>query len=155
MPTSGPGSSRRRHPGLGFTLLELLLVIAIAAIAAGGVAFALRDSGLHQLERDGERLAALLESARARSRATGVPVRWVLLPDGFRFEGMGGADDAAQAWQLPGTVVDAPGIVLLGPEPILPPLSIGLSAPGHRLRVSTDGLRPFAVRSDGAEGGSP
>ena len=36
----------------GFTLLELLLVVAIIAVASAGVSFALRDSGQTQLERE-------------------------------------------------------------------------------------------------------
>src|SRR3954467_8556222 len=71
----------------GFTLLELLVVVAIIAIASAGVSFALRDSQATQLEREAQRLAALLESARAQSRATGVPVRWRATEGGFRFEG--------------------------------------------------------------------
>ena len=67
--------ARRTRNAYGFTLLELLVVISIMAIATAGVGLALRDSGQTQLEREGERLAALLDSARARSRASGVPVR--------------------------------------------------------------------------------
>lgn len=137
-----------RSTATGFTLIELLLVVAIIAIAAGGVGLALRDSDANRLERDAERLAAVLESARAQSRASGVPVRWVASSDGFRLEGLGHEAQGLQTWQLSGLVVLAPQSVLLGPEPILEPLSIELSAPGHRLRVATDGLRPFSVRAD-------
>jgi general secretion pathway protein H len=151
MPTSAPGSSARRSSGAGFTLLELLLVVAIIAIAAGGVGLALRDSEAHQLERDAERLAALLESARSQSRATGVPVRWLGSAEGFRFEGLDGEPPGLQPWKLAGLVVQSPRTVLLGPEPILEPVTIQLSAPGHSLRVSTDGLRPFAVRTEASD----
>ncbi|MDO9165761.1 MAG: prepilin-type N-terminal cleavage/methylation domain-containing protein, partial [Rhodoferax sp.] len=51
----------------GFTLLELLVVVAIMAMASAGVGFAMRDSSQVQLDREAQRLAALLESARARS----------------------------------------------------------------------------------------
>ena len=71
------GETSRRRANAGFTLLELLVVVTIVALVSAGVGFAVRDSSQVQLERDGERLAALLESARARSRVTGVPVRWV------------------------------------------------------------------------------
>ena len=44
--------ARPRVPApLGFTLLELLLVVAIIAVASAGVSFALRDSGQRSEER--------------------------------------------------------------------------------------------------------
>ena len=82
-----PGRSRAAAQG-GFTLLELLVVISIMALATAGVGLAMRDGGQTQLEREAARLAALLESARAQSRAGGIPVRWRALPGGFRFEGL-------------------------------------------------------------------
>mgnify|MGYP003620647923 FL=1 len=79
----------------GFTLLELLVVISIMALATAGVGLAMRDGGQTQLEREAARLAALLESARAQSRAGGIPVRWRALPGGFRFEGLPRSAQAA------------------------------------------------------------
>jgi general secretion pathway protein H len=67
----------------GFTLLELLVVVAIMAIATAGVSLALRDSSQTQLEREAQRLAALLESARAHSRMSANPVRWRATATGF------------------------------------------------------------------------
>ena len=72
----------------GFTLLELLVVVSIMALATAGVGLALRDGSQQSLEREGERLAALLESARAQSRASGVLVRWRAVEGGFRFDGL-------------------------------------------------------------------
>src|SRR5437763_1618919 len=74
--------------GVLAALIVLLVVVAIIAIATAGVSFALRDSGESQLEREGQRLAALFESARAQSRSTGVPVRWSVVAGGFRFDGV-------------------------------------------------------------------
>ena len=142
---------RRRARGLGgFTLLELLVVLSIMALATVGVGLSMRDGTQAQLERDAERLAALLESARAQSRASGVPVRWLALPEGFRFDGLPSQHPLPTRWLDPSTGVRGPGTLLLGPEPLIGPQQVILTQsdhPEHALRVATDGLRPFTVSS--------
>ncbi|MES2939262.1 MAG: prepilin-type N-terminal cleavage/methylation domain-containing protein [Pseudomonadota bacterium] len=131
----------------GFTLLELLIVVAIMAIATAGVSFALRDSAVSQLERDADRLAALLESARAQSRTLGVPVRWRAVEGGFRFEGLP-PKTLPDHWLSDTTSAVPSAPLVLGPEAVIGPQSVVLvsqAAPGRSLRVATDGLRPFAV----------
>jgi general secretion pathway protein H len=149
MPTSAPGSngigSRRRASG--FTLLELMVVVAIVAIASAGVALVLRDATGASLEREGQRLGALLESARAKSRLTGTPVRWVADPEGFHFEGLA-TDTLPHAWLAPETRVVGRAVLLLGPEPIIGPQAVVITSTEHPeqvLRIATDGVRPFAV----------
>lgn len=155
MQISAAGSPR--HRSAGFTLLELLVVMAIVAMVSAGVGFAMRDTAQVQLDRDAERLAALLESARARSRVMGVPVRWRASASGFRFEGLAPAELPEQ-WLDPDTGVAGSGGMsgpesaglLLGPEPIIGPQAVVLvsrSKPGQRVRVATDGVRPFAVQA--------
>ena len=134
----------------GFTLLELLVVISIMALATAGVGLALRDGGQTQLEREAVRLAALLESARAQSRAGGLPVRWRAVPQGFRFEGLPPSAQAAlpRQWLDAGTSVRGPAMLLLGPEPLIGPQQVLITHqlhPERVLRIATDGVRPFSV----------
>ncbi len=153
MQTSVAGSRNGRNAG--FTLLELLVVVAIVAMASVGVGFAMRDTSMVQLDREALRLAALLESARARSRVSGVPVRWHASAEGFRFEGLA-ASDLPQQWLDADTragAADGAGdtpTLLLGPEPIIGPQQLVLvsrSHPGKSVRLATDGLRPFALQA--------
>jgi general secretion pathway protein H len=156
MRTSAPGnepgrlstaSGRPARPGAGFTLLELLVVLSIIAIATMGVSFALRDASGAQLEREAQRLAALLESARAQSRLSGQPVRWVAGDGAFRFEGLP-KDALPTTWLAPSTQVQGTSVLFLGPEPIIGPQAVVLTSSEHperSLRIVTDGLRPFGV----------
>lgn len=140
LPPGGRGSR-------GFTLIELLVVVAIIAIASAGVSLALRDSGATQLEREAQRLAALLESGRAQSRSTGVPVLWTPTEGGFRFDGAP-AGLLPQRWLADTTQVRGSVTLQLGPEPIIGRQEVVLEStalPGRSLRVATDGLRPFAI----------
>ena len=145
---------RRSAAQWGFTLLELLIVISIMALATAGVGLAMRDGGQTQLEREAARLAALLESARAQSRAGGIPVRWRAVPQGgFRFEGLPPSAQAAlpSQWLDAGTTVRGQAVLVLGPEPLIGPQQVLIthqSYPDRTLRVGTDGVRPFSVESE-------
>lgn len=132
----------------GFTLLELLIVIAIMAIATAGVGLALRDSSDTQLEREAQRLAVLLESARAQSRMTAGPVRWRPTATGFAFDGLAPDSSIPTGWLGQDVRSAGAGAVLLGPEPVIGPQRIRLvsiSQPTHSVTLATDGVRPFAV----------
>ena len=133
----------------GFTLLELLLVVAIIAVASAGVSFSMRDSAQTQLEREAVRLAALLESGRTRSMASGVPVRWRTTETGFTFDGLP-TGSLPEAWLSADITAAMPAQIMLGPEPIIARQSVRLvasSQPNRALTVGTDSVRPFSVQA--------
>ena len=179
MPTSVHGSDcpcRRRSgtPGAGFgpmatrgfTLIELLVVLVLVAIGAGVVSLALRDGAATKLEEDGARLTALLEGARAESRAAGVPVHWVPggeeraagdrssaeADDGFRFVGLPASVAMPRHWLEPRVTAQVVGgkYLVLGPDAIVPPQRVVLRLDDRRIEIATDGLAPFAIAADAA-----
>ncbi len=132
----------------GFTLLELLVVLAIVAIASGGVVLSLQDQPQTQLRREAQRLAALLETARAQSRMLGVPVRWRGLTEGFVFDGLPPSTQLPQAWLDPDSAAQGQPVLTLGPEPIIAAQSVVLysrSHPDAQVRLASDGVRAFEI----------
>ncbi len=161
----------------GLTLLELLVVLAIIGVAMAGVSLSLRDSSQTQLEREAQRLVAVLEAARAQSRTSGVALVWQASAEGFVIR-PALAPNAAQgnstatnpiatrneSWLTAGTQatistatasannITPANLVVLGPEPILTPVRMTLSAAAANtsktqpsLSIGTDGLQPFRV----------
>ncbi|MEY2891243.1 MAG: hypothetical protein RJA98_1151 [Pseudomonadota bacterium] len=140
-----------RAAARGFTLIEMLVVMALIAIASGMVSLALRDPAANQLEQEAGRLAALLESARADSRASGLPTTWEprspVAGEDFRFVGLPASSGLPSRWLTPGVGADVLGAraVTLGPEPVIGAQRILLRLDQRRLTLATDGLGPFVV----------
>lgn len=148
------GGEGRQHREQGFTLIELLIVVAIVALAATLATLALRDPDASALEREADRLSALLEAARAESRASGLAVRWVPAPASqaveesaphFRFVGLPAALNLPQRWLTPQVRAEVVGArsLLLGPEPLIGAQRVSLRLGDRRLTLATDGLGPF------------
>ena len=147
----------------GFTLVELLVVLVLIAVAAGAATLALRDGDATRLDREAARLAALLESGRAEARASGVAVRF-RLADGadapragqavnFRFVGLPPQVLAQTHWLDPEVRAEllqsASGgrlaMLRLGPEPLIGAQLVRLHLGRQQRDVATDGLAPFTV----------
>jgi general secretion pathway protein H len=167
MQTSAPGSRlaaahwARCAPARvgGFTLLELLVVMAVIAVGVSLVVLTLPDRDAARLDEEGARLTALLESARAESRTSGVAVVWVpraaddgvFEPQGetihFRFVGLPRGLALPKRWlddRVSAQIVGSSKVVL-GPEAILPAQRVVLTLGERRLELATDGLGPFAL----------
>jgi general secretion pathway protein H len=134
----------------GFTLIELMVVMALIAVAVGMVTLSLRDPAADQLDREAVRLAALLEAGRAESRSAGVPLRFELPTQpgetGFKFVGVVLAGDPLpNQWLAEGVSAEIIGSrsLVLGPEPLIGPQRIVLRLGERNLTLATDGIGPF------------
>ena len=97
------------------------------------------------------RLAMLLGTARAESRATGLPVWWrpadptLAEEGGFSFVGLPAASRLPAGW-LDADVqaeIDGDTRLTLGPEAIIGAQRVWLRLDERRIAVATDGLGPF------------
>lgn len=162
------GNRQASAKASGFTLLELLIVITIIAIGSAGAVFALRDSAATALNREADRVTAVLEAVRAQSRSSGVALAWVAQAEGFAVmpaqnlialriaagqSSLNLPTDTLTPWLAQGTAVQIQSgqrsalALLLGPEPMLPAQSLQLSLGEQRITLSSDGLRPFRMAS--------
>ena len=136
----------------GFTLIELMVVIALIAIASAMASLAMRDPSATRLEHEGARLVALLEAARNEARAAGLVASWEPHAaregaEGFRFVGMPASSRLPSAWLAEGVTAEVVGAraVTLGPEPLIGAQRIVLHLDTQSLVLATDGLGPFVV----------
>jgi general secretion pathway protein H len=146
----------------GFTLLELLIVISIIAMASAITSLAIRDPSATRLQREAERLAALFEVARAQARSLGVAVVWQVPgrrlpgdmrePGDFSFLGLPPGNDIPEHWLEPASAgeinVELPSGqigVVLGPEPVIGAQRLVLRLANQRLVVASDGMAPFHI----------
>lgn len=157
MPMSAPGNKRQGSGRSGgFTLIEVLIVVAMIAIASAAITMAIPDPQAAQLEREAERLAALLESGRAEARASGLNVNWVPVRDdsgdNFRFQGLPPGISLPTRWLGEPVDVEIGGAraLTLGPEPYIGPQRLRLRLGKEQLLLSTNGLAPFALQREAA-----
>jgi len=136
-------------------MIELLVVVALIAIASAVTSLALRDPASTRLEHEGARLVALLEAARTEARASGLAASWEprVEEDGhtsFRFNGLPPTTALPARWLTDGVRADIPGAraVLLGPEPLIGAQTIVLHLDDQTLTLGTDGLGPFVVKTE-------
>lgn len=125
--------SKRRHCALkqtkrsaqGFTLIELVVVLFILAVASAVAVMSLRSSDSQLLLQSAEQLAAVLDSARASARAQSSAVIWTCDPSGITLRGAG--SDASQSkhinWQSARASCN-PEQGVLGADPLIRAQSI-------------------------------
>ncbi len=133
----------------GFTLLELMVVLAIVALLTGVITIQLRPHAPHQLGRESERLAVWLEAARHLARAEGRVLQVRFSAQGAELIGLTDprTPQPSLPWLYPGrTQVRSAQTVWLGPEAMLPAQRLELmmvDEPQWSGGVWTSGLGPW------------
>ena len=126
-----------------------MVVVAIVALATAGVSLSLRDASGQALEREAQRLTALLSAAHAQARTAGVPAYWRATPTGFELAGrthtwLNAGTQAVAEPASPATGTQL-ATLTLGPEPLMAPQRLTLSLEGRSVTLASDGLRPFSM----------
>jgi general secretion pathway protein H len=152
----------RMRPRDGFTLIELMVVVALIAIASAAISLSLRDPTANRLEHEGARLVALLEAARTEARAAGLMASWepgsgTEGVEGFRFKGLPPSSELPSHWLVAGVSAEVAGAraVVLGPEPLIGAQRIVLKMADKQLALTTDGLGPFVVITENVPPAAP
>ena len=132
----------------GFTLVELLMVIAIIGLAAGAVVLSVPDPR-PSVAVDAERFAARLTRAREESLLSNRPVAVEATPTGYAFSVFDGArwtvlDEGPfgpETWTAGTTVAPSAGPVrvVFDPTGVAEPATVTLTRERHSRTVTVDG----------------
>lgn len=152
------------HIPRGFTLLELLVALAIASIMLGIVTLNLMPTAQSKLRDESKRLAFLMENGALASQAGGQPLAWSGTGNSYRFwkrtkEGEWvriEQDKLLRPRTLPEAVfidtvtfdgrrIEPGALVMLSPELAARTFRIDLKSGGHFATVNGDGLGKIHV----------
>ena len=81
-----PGGRRRVNRQMGFTLLEMLVVLLIAGLLVSLTSLAVTRNPRTDLNEEAQRLALLFESAGDEAQVRARPIAWQPFDGGFRFD---------------------------------------------------------------------
>ena len=152
---SGRAASNSAKKRAGFTLVELLMVVAIIGLAAGAVVLAVPDPR-PAVGAEAERFAARLSSARDEAVLSNRPVAVEVTAEGYAFSAFDGrawsplidGPFKREVWQAGTTTGPGEGVrFVFDPTGVADVAGLTLTRDGVRWTVSVDGAGE--VRIDG------
>lgn len=131
----------------GFTLIEILVVIAILGIAAAAAAMSISTSDARLVQEETARLGALFRIAQNEARVSGRTLVWEADREGYRFRPLDAeaarewSDEILRArrWPFPVRAVEGSPIVF-GREPLLEPAQLRIATAEREARLVLDAL---------------
>lgn len=135
MRTSAPGATEPARRGAGFTLVELLAVLAIAGIASAAIVLAIPD-GRGSLAAEAERFAARVDAAQEQAVLESRAIALEVDADGYLFrrrEGVGWRVLRTHRWT--NGAAGAPGQSLFDSTGLVEPLAVELVRGPERARI--------------------
>jgi general secretion pathway protein H len=144
---AGSGLSAR-----GYTLLELLVVIAVLGIVAGMVSLSVAPTEYRKSREEVNRLAVLFRLASDEARISGEPIAWQADTNGYRFvqsDGVRGESDSddplrPRAWPFEVRSLRAPEVVF-GREPLMTPAQIQIVTINGEIAMDIDAFGELGV----------
>jgi general secretion pathway protein H len=140
-------STAKRHTVRGFSLIELLVVVAIVGVLALAVTLSIGGSAQRQLLREAERFQALIGQACEQAELSGREIGVIVGAGGYSFRMLGGTE-----WR------DFPEDAPLRTRPWIDGLRVDLSSEGRHVDLlatrdaapqlvcfSSGELTPFAL----------
>ena len=157
-----PDGRRRASRQIGFTLLEMLVVLVIAGLLVSLASLAVTRNPRTDLNEEAQRLALLFESAGDEAQVRARPIAWQPFDGGFRFDMH--TDDGwrplrddllgARRWEggVTSVSIDYPGSdvhpsrLVFGTESIDAPVQITLFSAVGQARIVGTGNGRYEVR---------
>lgn len=152
-PTSATGRLDRTGRRAGFTLVELLMTVAIIGLAAGAVVLSVPDPR-PSVAADAERFAARLGRAREEAVLSNRPVAVEATAAGYGFSVFDGAAWATltdgpfgpELWSEGVSVSPAgPLRVVFDPTGVAEPATVTLSRDRRAVRIAVDGAGEVTI----------
>ncbi len=123
-------------PPRGFSLVELLVALAVVAVMLGSVAWAVRQPASRALSTELTRLEQILQVSADRAASLGREHRMLLGPTGYRVEerllgqwtGLEAMPLQPRVWPKGWQAVATPTEVMISPQGLVSPLRLTLTA---------------------------